>query len=232
MNYKVIFVLSIVFVIAAVIVINRTHSAASNFADAPGVAIASSKTAYSPTPTVVKGEKTVVLAGGCFWGVEAVFEHVTGVTNVVSGYSGGTAQTAQYEIVSGGKTGHAEAVKITFDPSQISYSQLLKVFLSVAHDPTMLNRQGPDTGTQYRSAIFYSDEEQQRLAHNYIGELNKSQAFRQPIVTQIVPLDSFYPAEDYHQDYLKHHPDNSYIIVNDQPKIENLRRQFPELYTP
>ena len=178
----------------------------------------------------VQGEQTAVLAGGCFWGIEAVFEHVKGVSNVKSGYSGGSAGTAQYERVSTGKTGHAEAVQITFDPSQVSYGQLLKVFFAVAHDPTELNRQGPDTGTQYRSAIFYANEDQKRIAQAYIDQLNQAKVFRRPIVTQVVPLEAFYEAEDYHQDYLVHHPDQPYIVINDLPKVENLRKQLPDLY--
>ena len=178
----------------------------------------------------VKDEQTAVFAGGCFWGVEAVFEHVKGVTDVKSGYAGGTAQTAEYETVSTGETGHAESVIVTFDPSQVTYQQLLKVFFYIAHNPTELNRQGPDTGTQYRSAIFYANDEQKRLAHNYIDELTKSKVFKRPIVTQVVALDKFYPAEKYHQDYLKHHPDEPYIVINDKPKVENLRTKFPELY--
>src|SRR5882762_2876064 len=177
-----------------------------------------------------KGEQTAVLAGGCFWGIEAVFEHVKGVTNVKSGYSGGAAGTAQYEKVSTGKTGHAEAVQITFDPSQVSFGQLLKVFFAVAHDPTELNRQGPDTGTQYRSAIFYANEDQKRIAQAYIDQLNQAKVFRRPIVTQVIPLNAFYEAEGYHQDYLVHHPNEPYIVINDLPKVENLRKQLPELY--
>jgi len=185
----------------------------------------------SMTPVkTAKGEQTAVFAGGCFWGVEAVFEHIKGVRAVTSGYSGGAKQTADYETVSGGETGHAEAVKIIYDPSQISYEQLLKVFFAVAHDPTELNRQGPDTGTQYRSAIFYADEEQKRLAESYVAELAKTKTFSKPIVTQIAPLEAFYQAEDYHQDYLVRHPNEPYIVINDQPKVENLRKQFPQLY--
>lgn len=178
----------------------------------------------------VKGKQTAVLAGGCFWGVEAVFEHVKGVIKVTSGYSGGSADTAQYETVSTGETGHAESVRIIYDPSQISYGQLLKVFFSVAHDPTELNRQGPDTGSQYRSAIFYSNEEQKRIALAYIDQLNKARVFDAAIVTKVSPLQSFYEAESYHQDYLSHHPDEMYIIVNDIPKVENLKKYFPDLY--
>jgi peptide-methionine (S)-S-oxide reductase len=177
-----------------------------------------------------RGEQTAVLAGGCFWGIEAVFEHVKGVTNVSSGYAGGTAQTARYEAVSEGDTGHAESVRITYDPSQITYGQLLKLFFAVAHDPTELNRQGPDTGTQYRSAIFYSNEEQKRIALAYIDQLNKAKSFKQPIVTQVAALNSFYEAEAYHQDYARRHPDDSYIVINDLPKVANLRKQFPNLY--
>ncbi len=177
-----------------------------------------------------KGEQTAVLAGGCFWGVEAVFEHVKGVTDVTSGYSGGSPATAEYEKVGTGETGHAESVRITYDPSQISYGQLLKVFFSVAHDPTELNRQGPDTGTQYRSAIFYSSEEQKRIAQAYIDQLNRAKVFARPIVTQVAAFQSFNEAEAYHQDYLVHHSDEPYIVINDLPKVENLRRQLPRLY--
>jgi peptide-methionine (S)-S-oxide reductase len=177
-----------------------------------------------------KGEKTVVIAGGCFWGIEAVFEHVKGVTDVTSGYSGGVAKTADYERVSSGDTGHAEAVRITYDPSLITYGQLLRVFFAVAHDPTQLNRQGPDTGPQYRSAIFYADEEQKRIAQSYIAQLDQAKVFARPIVTEVSALKAFYAAEAYHQDYAVHHPDQPYIVAHDLPKVENLRRQFPELY--
>jgi peptide-methionine (S)-S-oxide reductase len=193
-------------------------------------AVKTSESTVSLTMLSAKGEKTAVFAGGCFWGVEAVFEHIKGVSSVTSGYSGGTAKSADYETVSEGRTGHAEAVKITYDSSKVSYEQLLKVFFLVAHNPTELNRQGPDAGTQYRSAIFFADEEQKRLAQNYIEELTKAKVFARAIVTQVVALDVYYQAEDYHQDYLKNHPDEPYIIINDQPKVENLRKQFPELY--
>ncbi len=189
-----------------------------------------------PDPTVdasltsAKGEQTAVLAGGCFWGVDAVFKHVKGVRKVTSGYSGGAANTAQYETVSTGETGHAESVRIIYDPSQISYGQLLKVFFSVAHDPTELNRQGPDSGTQYRSAIFYGNGEQKRIAEAYIDQLNKARVFRGRIVTKVTALQSFYEAESYHQDYLAHHPDEPYIVINDLPKVENLRKLLPGLY--
>lgn len=177
-------------------------------------------------------EQTAVLAGGCFWGVDAVFKHVKGVSRVVSGYSGGSAAAAKYELVSTGTTGHAESVKITYDPAQVSYSQLLKIFFSVAHDPTELNRQGPDTGTQYRSAIFYATDYQRQIALAYIDQLNQAKVFAAPIATQVTPLKQFYSAEDYHQDFLAHHPDYPYIVINDMPKILALRKQFPTLYRP
>jgi peptide-methionine (S)-S-oxide reductase len=173
---------------------------------------------------------TAVLAGGCFWGIEAVFEHIKGVTNAVSGYAGGSAETADYQRVSSGTTGHAEAVQITYDPAQVSYGTLLKVFFSVAHDPTQLNRQGPDIGTQYRSAIFYADEEQARVAKTYIEQLKSEKVFPRPIVTQVVALQKFYPAEEYHQDYMKHNPNQPYIVIHDRPKVEHLKKEFPELY--
>ena len=178
----------------------------------------------------LKNIETAVFAGGCFWVLEAVFEHIKGVKEVTSGYSGGKANTAEYELVSEGNTGHAESVKITFDPSQVSYAQLLKVFFAVAHDPTELNRQGPDTGTQYRSAIFYSSEDQKLLTEKYIAELNAGKTFPKPIVTQVVPLKAFYAAEAYHQNYLVNHPNQPYIVINDQPKVEDLKKQFPDLY--
>jgi peptide-methionine (S)-S-oxide reductase len=177
-----------------------------------------------------RGEQTAVVAGGCFWGIQAVFQHVKGVKSVASGYAGGAAKTAHYETVSTGETGHAESVRITYDPSQVSYGKLLKVFFAVAHDPTQLNRQGPDTGTQYRSAIFYADEEQKRIAQAYVAQLDRAKVFGHPIVTQITPLDAFYKAEDYHQDYATRHPDEPYIAINDLPKVENLRKQLPDLY--
>ncbi len=177
------------------------------------------------------GEQTAVLAGGCFWGVQAVFQHVKGVTRATSGYAGGSANTAEYEVVSTGETGHAESVKITYDPSQITYGELLRVFFSAAHDPTQLNRQGPDSGSQYRSAIFYNSEEQKRIAEAYIAQLDDARIFARPIVTQVVPLKGFFPAEAYHQDYAAHHPDNPYIVYNDAPKVAHLRQWFPDLYT-
>jgi peptide-methionine (S)-S-oxide reductase len=176
------------------------------------------------------GEQTAVIAGGCFWGIQAVFQHVKGVISATSGYSGGEAKTAEYEVVSTGETGHAESVKVTFDPSQITYGELLRVFFSVAHDPTQLNRQGPDDGTQYRSVIFYGSDEQKKIAESYISQLDKAGVFPRPIVTQVVPLKAFYPAESYHQDYATRHPYEPYIVFNDAPKVVHLKQQFPDLY--
>ncbi len=177
-----------------------------------------------------KSAETVVLAGGCFWGIQAVFEHVKGVSSATAGYSGGSASTAQYETVSSGQTGHAESVRVVYDPSQISFGQILKVFFSVAHDPTELNRQGPDEGTQYRSVIFYASEDQRRVAQAYVDQLNGAKVFARPIVTQIVALKAFYPAEGYHQDYAEHHPNEPYIAMNDLPKLDHLKQTLPELY--
>ncbi len=183
-------------------------------------------------PKAPGAAQTAVLAAGCFWGVQGVFEHVRGVRKVVSGYAGGDRGTAQYETVSTGSTGHAESVMITFDPAQISYGQLLQIAFSVVHDPTQLNRQGPDVGSQYRSAIFVADAEQRRIAESYIAQLNGAHAFPRPITTRVEPLKGFYPAEGYHQDYLVHHPNALYIEYNDLPKVENLERVFPALYDP
>jgi peptide-methionine (S)-S-oxide reductase len=182
------------------------------------------------TSAAVAAEQTAVFAGGCFWGVDAVFKHVRGVTNVESGYAGGAASTAHYEMVSTGNTGHAESVRVRFDPAQVSYQQLLQVFFNVAHDPTELNRQGPDRGSQYRSAIFYISTEQQQAAQAYIRQLTAEHAFSSPIVTQVVPLQQFYPAEEYHQNYLALHPYQPYIVFNDMPKLDQLHKQFPGLY--
>lgn len=180
----------------------------------------------TPTP----GMRTAVFAGGCFWGVEAVFEHVAGVAEATSGYAGGDAETADYRQVSSGKTGHAEAVEVRYDPARVTYGQLLKVFFSVAHDPTQLDRQGPDRGSQYRSAIFYANDEQRQIAEAYIAELSRADAFPRPIVTEVTPLGGFYPAEAYHQGYLARHPHQPYIVINDLPKLEALKRQLPEIY--
>ncbi len=186
--------------------------------------------AADSAPQPGKGVQTAVFSGGCFWGVDAVFKHVKGVTDVVSGYSGGTLPNPSYEMVSTGTTGYAESVQVTYDPSQVSYDQLLRVFFFVAHDPTELNRQGPDTGTQYRSVIFYTNEQQKREAQAYIAGLQRRKAFPQPIVTQVLPLAHFYPAEEYHQNFLERNPDNPYIVYNDLPKLDHLRSQCPELY--
>jgi peptide-methionine (S)-S-oxide reductase len=175
-------------------------------------------------------EQTVVFAGGCFWGMEGVFEHLQGVSEVFTGYAGGSAETAHYEAVSVGATAHAEAVQITYDPAQISYGQLLKVYFAVAHDPTQLNRQGPDIGSQYRSAIFFANDEQKQVAQAYIEQLNQTQVFDRPIVTELAPLEQFYAAEDYHQDFIARNPYNPYVVVHDLPQIARLQEQFPELY--
>ncbi|HEY6224211.1 MAG TPA: peptide-methionine (S)-S-oxide reductase MsrA [Gemmatimonadales bacterium] len=180
----------------------------------------------TPPPTT----ETAVFAGGCFWGVDAVFKHVKGVVQVVSGYAGGKAPTAHYELVSTGETGHAESVEVTYDPSQVTYRQLLQVFFTVAHDPTELNHQGPDVGPQYRSAIFYETPEQQKAAQAYIAELSHTHLFGKPIVTQVVPLDRFFPAEAYHQNYLAQHMTQPYIVYNDLPKLDKLEKTFPALY--
>jgi peptide-methionine (S)-S-oxide reductase len=176
--------------------------------------------------------EVAVLAAGCFWGVQGVFQHVKGVSSAVSGYAGGDAKTAHYEIVGRGSTGHAEAVRVTFDPRQISYGRILQIYFSVAHDPTQLNRQGPDVGTQYRSAIFPTNPEQARIAKGYIAQLNQARVFDAAIVTKIEPDRAFYPAEDYHQDFLTRNPTYPYIVINDLPKIEHLKRLFPNLYRP
>ena len=188
----------------------------------PGAAV-SQATASRPM-------QQAVFAGGCFWGVDAVFKHVHGVVSVVSGYAGGQAATAQYELVSTGSTGHAESVEVTFDPTQITYDQLLDVFFTVAHDPTERDRQGPDVGTQYRSVVFYANDGQRRSTLKAITRLTQTHAFPAPIVTEVVPLDRFFPAEAYHQDYLAHHMTQPYIVYNDLPKLERLRERFPQLY--
>ena len=187
-----------------------------------------------PAPVEVShsalGLQTIVLAGGCFWGIEAVYEHTKGVTKAVSGYAGGTKASADYETVSSGTTGHAESVEVTFDPSKVSLEKILQVFFSVAHDPTQLNRQGPDVGPQYRSAIFFANEEQLRVAKAYIAQLTEANVYKRPIVTQVVKLDGFYPAEAEHQDFAERNPTYPYIVYHDKPKVEHLKQQFPELY--
>ncbi|MGA7357609.1 MAG: peptide-methionine (S)-S-oxide reductase MsrA [Candidatus Sulfotelmatobacter sp.] len=177
------------------------------------------------------GKETAVVAGGCFWGIQAVFQHVKGVVSATSGYSGGSVKYPDYEAVSSGETGHAESVQIVYDPSKVTYGELLRVFFSVALDPTEVNRQGPDEGTQYRSVIFYGNDEQKHIAEVYIAQLNQAKVFRKAIATQVEPLKAFYPAEAYHQNYATLHPDNPYIVYNDAPKVANLRREFPELYS-
>lgn len=186
--------------------------------------------ALDDTLATTSSQQTIVVSGGCFWGIQAVFEHVKGVVSATAGYAGGTAQTADYETVSSGDTGHAESVKVVYDPSKITLGQILRVFFSVAHDPTQLNRQGPDYGTQYRSAIFYTTENQKKIAEAYIQQLNHANIFSAQIVTQLNSNSGFYAAEDYHQDYAIKHPNNPYIMINDAPKVEHLRQQFPELY--
>ena len=183
------------------------------------------------TATAFSPNQTIVLAGGCFWGVQAVFQHLKGVTKAVSGYAGGSADTAKYEQVSMGNTGHAESVQVTYDPSQITLGKILKVYFSVAPDPTQLNRQGPDTGTQYRSEIFFTTPEQEKIATAYIAQLERAKVFSSPIVTTMGKLQEFYPAEEYHQNYATLHPDRPYIVINDLPKLANLKNSFPELYT-
>jgi peptide-methionine (S)-S-oxide reductase len=203
----------------------RLSSGASRPLDEPVVA-----PSLDTPGTPGAAEDTAVFAGGCFWGVEAVFEHVKGVKSAVSGYAGGDVANPSYEQVSSGDTGHAESVQVVYDPSQVSYGKLLQIFFSVAHDPTQLNRQGPDHGTQYRSAIFYRNAQQQQVADGYIKQLTAAKTFPRPIVTQVARLRAFYPAEAYHQDYLEHHPNQLYIVINDKPKVEALKKQFADIY--
>jgi peptide-methionine (S)-S-oxide reductase len=194
--------------------------------------------AKGPVPAAVtddalaatSGKAKAVFAGGCFWGTQGVFERVKGVVDTAAGYAGGSAATATYDQVTTETTGHAESVEVTYDPAKITYGQLLRIFFSVAHDPTELNRQGPDVGTSYRSAIFYANDDQKRIAQLYIAQLDAAHVFGKPIVTEVTPLKGFYRAEDYHQDYALHNPDNPYILVCDRPKIEALRKEFPELF--
>jgi len=198
-----------------------TNSAAEKAVKLPSPAV---------DPAATAQQETAVFAGGCFWGVQAVFQHTKGVLNAVSGYAGGQKETAKYELVGSGQTGHAEAVQVTYDPKQVSYGKLLQIFFSVAHDPTQLNRQGPDHGTQYRSALFYRDAAQKQVAERYIAQLEAARAFPGKIVTQLAPLAAFYPAEDYHQDYATLHPTSGYIVAFDLPKIANLKTLMPEVY--
>ena len=211
----------------AIFCISMACSVAENAASKP---LPDPAPVAAATPKTGSTMETAVFAGGCFWGVDAVYKHVKGVIDVKSGYAGGSAKTAEYDRVSEGDTGHAESVRVEFNPQQVSYDQLLKIFFSVVHNPTELNRQGPDTGSQYRSAIFYTSEDQKKAALDYITQLTNSKAFSKPIVTQVVPLKDFYMAEDYHQNYLANHPDQPYIVINDIPKVENLKKEFPDLY--
>ncbi len=197
----------------------------------------SGATGTVPAPAVdqpkaaTAAKQTATVAGGCFWGIQAVFQHVKGVLSATSGYSGGRVKDPDYETVSSGSTGHAESVQIVYDPSQVTYGELLRVFFSVAHDPTQLNRQDPDEGTQYRSVIFYGNDEQKKIAEAYIAQLEQAKVYRHKIVTQVVPLQAFYPAEGYHQNFATVHPNHPYIVYNDAPKVANLRKEFPEMYT-
>ncbi len=222
--------------------IDGTQFTASLLALAAGIGLfalapvlASSKPVPLPNPKIdapmAKGDQMAVFAGGCFWGVEAVFEHVKGVKQASSGYAGGSAVSAKYPMVSSGMTAHAEVVKVVYDPAKVTYGQLLKVFFSVAHDPTQLNRQGPDTGPQYRSEIFYGNADQKQAAAAYIAQLDTAKVFGKPIVTKVSPLKAFYPAEAYHQDYARLNPDDAYIVRNDAPKVMHLKKLFPALYT-
>ncbi|MGA7482038.1 MAG: peptide-methionine (S)-S-oxide reductase MsrA [Bradyrhizobium sp.] len=222
----------------------RSFSRLSTYAAAIGLlaitaikiapSLAAEDAAIIPPPAAdvqsANGIQTVVLAGGCFWGVQGVFQHTAGVVNAVSGYSGGSKTTADYQMVSTGTTGHAESVEVKFDPKKISYGKILQIFFSVVHDPTQLNRQGPDSGTQYRSAIFTTSDEQKKVADAYIAQLNAAKVYRKPIVTKVGALEGFFAAEAYHQDYLTLHPNQPYIAYNDIPKVENLKKIFAENY--
>jgi peptide-methionine (S)-S-oxide reductase len=221
LNYTAVLVIPIALLLAA----SRLTSGVSREAVAP-VVVAPIGTELATAAS----EDTAVFAGGCFWGVEAVFEHVKGVKRAISGYAGGQLANPSYEQVSSGDTGHAESVEVIYDPSQVSYGKLLQIFFSVAHDPTQLNRQGPDHGTQYRSAIFYRNAQQQQVAESYIKQLTTAKTFSGPIVTQVAKLPAFYTAEEYHQDYLEHHPNQLYIVINDKPKVAALKKQFADIY--
>ncbi len=230
-NYRFLFSLSLVSLIAVAFSMMPRTILSSPPADSAPVVLAGMK--IEPPVDIpadkVKGEQTIVLAGGCFWGVEAVFENLKGVSNVVSGYAGGMKATANYDLVSTGTTGHAEAVKITYDPKQISYGKLLKIYFLIAHDPTQVNRQEPDSGTQYRSVIFFANSDQQKVAKAYIERLNKAHVFTKPIATQVVPLTKFYAAEDHHQNFMARNPTQAYIVRFDLPKLAQLRQQFPSI---
>jgi len=213
-------------VLTAVLVLVAATATSVASRQVPGPVVAPVVDATPPSAA----EDTAVFAGGCFWGVEAVFEHVKGVKSAVSGYAGGNAGNPSYEQVSTGDTGHAESVQLIYDPAQVSYGKLLQIFFSVAHDPTQLNRQGPDRGTQYRSEIFYNNAQQQQIAESYIKQLTAAKTFSRPIVTKVEKLRGFYQAEEYHQDYLAHHPNQPYIVINDQPKVAALKKQFADIY--
>jgi len=217
-------IVGLLIVAATVLILGNRASAAASVGGSIPAPVVDDKLAAS------SGEQTAVFAGGCFWGIEAVFEHVKGVKSSVSGYAGGRVTTPSYEEVSSGTTGHAESVRVVYDPSKVTYGQLLRVFFSVAHDPTQLNRQGPDVGTQYRSAIFYANDTQKRIAAAYVDQLSRSKVFPRPIVTEVSQLNKFYAAEAYHQDYMRLHPYEPYIMINDAPKVKNLKREFPELW--
>ena len=218
------FALVIAIPVALVLLAARLSSGASRTEVPIGAA------AFGGELATAASEDTAVFAGGCFWGVEAVFEHVKGVKKAISGYAGGNVANPTYEQVSSGDTGHAESVEVIYDPSQVSYGKLLQIFFSVAHDPTQLNRQGPDHGTQYRSAIFYRNAQQEKVAESYIKQLTDAKTFRSPIVTQVAKLNAFYEAEGYHQNYLEQHPNQLYIVINDKPKLVALKKVFPDIY--
>ena len=220
--------LSTAFSIAVLMLAMSACTSVSAASDASALPAPTLDTTRSATPH----EQVAVFAGGCFWGIQAVFEHINGVDQTTAGYSGGNADTAHYDMVSEGNTGHAESVRVSFNPDRVSYGTLLQAFFSVALDPTERNRQGPDVGSQYRSVIFYANAEQKRIATAYLAQLAAAKAFPRPIVTQVVPLKAFYPAESYHQDYFRKHPDNLYIVINDKPKVARLKQLFPGLYHP
>ena len=217
--------------LASVVLIPATLMSLPRLAVSRGAPPEAAALAPEPVPVgVAASVDTAFFAGGCFWGVEAVFEHLKGVSSATSGYAGGSDPSPTYEAVSSGRTGHAEAVLVVYDPGQISYDQLLQIFFTVAHDPTQLNRQGPDVGTQYRSAVFYRNDAEREATERYIAKLKEAKAYRAPIVTQVAPLSGFHEAEAYHQDYLVRHPNQPYIVINDAPKLEHLRKAFPALY--
>jgi peptide-methionine (S)-S-oxide reductase len=218
--------LRLLYAVPAALLINIHAVPAAVTAPAP----AADAALMAPMEGKTAAPQTIVLAGGCFWGVQAVFQHVKGVREALSGYAGGEAATAHYEMVGTGETGHAESVRVTYDPSIVTAGELLRVYFSVAHDPTELNRQGPDTGTQYRSEIYFTTPEQEKIARAYIAQLDKAKVFGGPIVTKVEPLKAFYPAEDYHQNYAALNPDNPYIVINDRPKVDNLQNLLPDLY--